>query len=101
MGSSRISGTGKTFPAFQIVWKLKNSGWLRKPVLFIADSKVLRNQASDTFAPFVDSQSDPHNVIGGQRFNPYCDLYFALYQALDAEDNGRPLFKRIPSDLLA
>jgi type I restriction enzyme, R subunit len=92
------TGTGKTFTAFQIVWKLNKSGWLRKPVLFIADRKVLRDQAYNTFAPFVDSQSDPHNVIGGGRFNPYRDLYFALYQALDAEDHGEPLFKRIPSD---
>jgi type I restriction enzyme R subunit len=37
------TGTGKTFTAFQIVWKLKKSGWLRKPVLFIADRKVLRD----------------------------------------------------------
>jgi type I site-specific restriction endonuclease len=53
------TGTSKTFTAFQIVWKLKKSGWLRKPVLFIADRKVLRDQAYNTFAPFVDSQSDP------------------------------------------
>jgi type I restriction enzyme R subunit len=46
----------------------------------------------------VDSRSDPRNVIGGGRFNPYRDLYFALYQALDAEDDGEPLFKRIPPD---
>jgi type I restriction enzyme, R subunit len=92
------TGTGKTFTAFQIVWKLKKSGWLRKPVLFIADRKVLRDQTYSTFAPFVDSRSDPRNIIGGGRFNPYRDLYFALYQALDAEDKGEPLFKRIPTD---
>jgi len=66
------TGTGKTFTPFQIVWKLKKSGWLRKPVLFIADRKVLRDQAYNTFAPFVDSQSDPRNVIGGGRFNDRC-----------------------------
>jgi type I restriction enzyme, R subunit len=93
--------TGKTFTAFQIVWKLKKSGWLRKLALFIADRKVLRDQAYNTFAPFVDSQSDPRNIIGGERFNPYCDLYFALYQALDAEDDGGPLFERIPPTSLA
>lgn len=37
------TGTGKTFTAFQIVWKLKKSGWLRKPVLFLADRIVLRD----------------------------------------------------------
>jgi type I restriction enzyme R subunit len=59
------TGTGKTFTAFQIVWKLKKSGWLRKPVRFIADRTVLRDQAYNTFAPFVDSQSDPRHMIGG------------------------------------
>jgi type I site-specific restriction endonuclease len=92
------TGTGKTFTAFQIVWKLKKSGWLRKPVLFIADRKVLRDQAYNTFAPFVNSQSDPRNVIGGGGFNAYRDLYFALHQALDTKNDGEPLFKRIPPD---
>ena len=68
-------------------------------MLFIADRKVLRDQAYNTFAPFVDSQSDPRNILGGGRFNPYRDIYFSLYQALDAEDDGEPLFKRIPADL--
>jgi type I restriction enzyme, R subunit len=34
------TGTGKTFTAFQIIWKLKKSGWLKKPVLFITDRIV-------------------------------------------------------------
>ncbi len=92
------TGTGKTFTAFQIVWKLKKSGWLRKPVLFIADRNVLRDQAYNAFAPFVDGQSDPRAVIEGGRFNANRDLYFALYQSLDANDGGEPLFKRIPRD---
>lgn len=92
------TGTGKTFTAFQIVWKLKKSGWLRKPVLFIADRIVLRDQAYNAFAPFVDGQSDPRGLIEGGKFNPNRDLYFALYQALDADDGGEPLFKRVPPD---
>jgi type I restriction enzyme R subunit len=57
------TGTGKTFTAFQIVWKRKKSGWLRKPVLFIADRNVLRDQAYNAFSPFVEGQSDPSAVI--------------------------------------
>jgi type I restriction enzyme, R subunit len=75
------TGTGKTFTAFQAVWKLRKSGWLRKPVLFIADRNVLRDQAFNTFAPFVDGQSDPRAVIEGGKFNANRDLYFALYQS--------------------
>jgi type I restriction enzyme R subunit len=92
------TGTGKTFTAFQLVWKLKKSGWLRKPVLFIADRIVLRDQAYNTFAPFVSGQADPRGLIEGGRFNPHRELYFALYQALDADDGNAPLFKHIPQD---
>lgn len=92
------TGTGKTFTAFQVVWKGKKSGWLRKPVLFLADRIVLRDQAYNTFAPFASGQSDPRAVIEGGSFNPNRDLYFALYQALDSDESGEPLFKRIPPD---
>lgn len=92
------TGAGKTFTAFQIVWKLKKSDWLRKPILFIADRTALRNQAYNAFAPFASGQADPRGLIRGGKFNSNRDLYFALYQALDAEDGGEPLFKRIPAD---
>ena len=92
------TGTGKTFTAFQIVWKLKKSRWLRKPVLFLADRIVLRAQAYNAFAPFVDSQSDPRGLIQARRLNLNRDLYFALYQALDSEDDDGPVYQRIPQD---
>ncbi|AUT02873.1 restriction endonuclease subunit R [Nostoc sp. CENA543] len=92
------TGTGKTFTAFQIVWKLRKSGWLKKPILFIADRIPLRNQAYNAFSPFANTQADPRGIIRGGKFNYNRDLYFALYQALDAEDNGKALFKSIPPD---
>lgn len=92
------TGTGKTFTAFQIVWKLRKSGWLKKPVLFITDRVALCNQAYNAFTAFVTGQADPRGLIRGGRFNSNRELYFALYQSLDAEDNGEALFKRIPAD---
>ena len=92
------TGTGKTFTALQIVWKLKKSGWLKKPVLFLTDRVVLRSQAYNAFGPFVTGQADPRAVIGGKMFNANRDLYFALYQSLDYDEDGEPLFKHIPSD---
>ncbi|MHC5825197.1 MAG: DEAD/DEAH box helicase family protein, partial [Nostoc sp.] len=47
---------------------------------------------------FVTGQADPRGLIRGGRFNSNRELYFALYQSLDAEDNGEALFKRIPAD---
>ncbi|CUT07935.1 Type I restriction enzyme R protein N terminus (HSDR_N) [Candidatus Kryptonium thompsonii] len=59
------TGTGKTFVAFQVVWKLIKSGWLQRQhperparVLFLADRIVLRNQAYNTFSPFATGTAD-------------------------------------------
>ena len=92
------TGTGKTHTAFQIVWKLKKSGWLKKPALFIADRVVLRDQAFNAFSPFVSESADPRTLIEHGTINRNRDLYFALYQSLDAEVKGAPLFKQLPSD---
>ena len=92
------TGTGKTFTAFQIVWKLKKSGWLRKPILFLADRIVLRDQAYNVFAPFAGGQSDPRGIVQGGKLNLNRDLYFALYQTLDSDDGVQSLYRRIPRD---
>jgi type I restriction enzyme R subunit len=101
-GQTRIlltlaTGTGKTFIAFQLVWKLRRSGWLTKPVLFLADRLPLRNQAFNTFGPFAQQSADPREVIEHGDWNQNRELYFALYQSLDAGDT-EPLFERIPED---
>lgn len=53
------TGTGKTFIAFQIAWKLFHSRWnlsrepTRRPrILFLADRNILANQAFNNFAAF-------------------------------------------------
>jgi type I restriction enzyme R subunit len=100
------TGTGKTFVAFQIVWKLIKSGWLqhRHPdrparVLFLADRLILRDQAYNTFAPFADGTSEPRFKIEGHPPNLTRDLYFGIYQTLWSPDEaGRRLFEKFPSD---
>ena len=100
------TGTGKTFVAFQIVWKLIKSGWLKRRhpgrparVLFLADRIVLRDQAYNTFSPFADGTNDPRYTIEGHPPNLNRDLYFGIYQTLWSEDeNGVRLFKKFPRD---
>lgn len=100
------TGTGKTFVAFQVVWKLVKSGWLerRHPerpgrVLFLADRVVLRDQAYNTFAPFADGTSDPRFKIEGHPPNLTRDLYFGIYQAMwSPDEEGRRLFEKFPPD---
>jgi len=99
------TGSGKTFVAFQMVWKLIKSGWLKRlhperpgRVLFLADRVFLRDQAYNTFSPLAGGASDPRHAIGGKDpFTLNRDVYFGIYQALWAPDeNGRRLFERIP-----
>ncbi len=100
------TGTGKTFTAFQIVWKLLKSRWLyrRHPdhparVLFLADRVVLRDQAYNAFAPFASEASDPRFRIEGRRVRTPFDLYFGIYQTLWSEDErGQRLYQVFPPD---
>lgn len=101
------TGTGKTFTAFQIVWKLIKSGWLQhkndgRPgrILFLADRVILRNQAYNTFSPFASGASDPRFLLDGRRrLTLNRDLYFAIYQNLWSEDShGRRVFEQFPAD---
>jgi len=98
------TGTGKTFVAFQIVWKLIKSGWLQRRhpdhparLLFLADRIVLRNQAYNTFSPFADGVSDPRYLIEAHPPNLNRDLYFGIYQTLWSPDGrGIRLFEKFP-----
>lgn len=101
------TGTGKTFTAFQIVWKLLRSGWLRHQkgeqpgrVLFLADRVVLRDQAYNAFGPFATHASDPRFLVDGQKkLSLHRDLYFAIYQNLWGQDSkGHRIFEQFPRD---
>jgi len=87
------TGTGKTFVAFQIVWKLIKSHWLQR-VLFVTDRNILRDNAYNTFSPFEDARF----VISEGKVNLNRDVYFSTYQALWSEKDGRRLFEHYPPD---
>ena len=111
-GQSRIlltmaTGTGKTFTAFQIVWKLIKSGWLQQKnngrsgrILFLADRVVLRNQAYNAFSPFATGTSDPRFLLDGKKkLSLNRDLYFAIYHNLWSEEGqGQRVFEQFPAD---
>jgi len=100
------TGTGKTFVAFQIAWKLIKSGWLQRlhpdrpaRILFLADRIVLREQAHNRFSPFADGTSEPRLSVAGHPANLNRDLYFAMYQSLWSQnEQGQRLFECFPHD---
>ena len=97
------TGTGKTFVAMQIVWKLWQSEWRhdRKPrVLYLADRNVLVDQPIEReFKPaFGLGDDSPIWKIQGEAKSGR-EIYFALYQALSVgEDDATRIFRQFAPD---
>ena len=98
------TGTGKTYTAFQIIWRLWKSGH-KKRVLFLADRNVLVDQAMvNDFRPFgaaMAKLSTRANTIehgGNSRANVSVDtafeIYLGLYQAITGPDEKQKIFRR-------
>jgi type I restriction-modification system, R subunit len=81
------TGTGKTYTAFQIVYRLLKSGMKRK-VLYLADRNILVDQSiQQDFAPLEKlihkinvAKDDPNTITSYQ-------VYFSLYQQLVGDDD--------------
>lgn len=90
-GQSRLlitmaTGTGKTFVAFQIVWRLWKTK-RKKRILYLADRNILIDQAKDrTFSPLGEAL---HKIQGEATKSR--EVYFALYQALTGAGDGPSL----------
>jgi len=88
------TGTGKTFIAFQIAWRLWNSKEQKPKILFLADRDVLVDQAyKKDFAPFENAR---HRIKG--KMQDAYDMYFSLYQALDVDKEEGELYRQYPPD---
>lgn len=91
------TGTGKTYTAFQIVWRLLQSG-MKKKVLYLADRNILVDQSiQQDFKPLdkvikkIDFQKDRHHLPELYAH----EVYFALYQQMigtNGEQNYKTLF---------
>lgn len=89
------TGTGKTYTAFQTVWRLRKSGLVKK-VLYLADRNILVDQSiQQDFAPLekvihkVNFSKDDRTTLTSY------EIYFALYQQMvrnDGKENFRELF---------
>lgn len=103
------TGTGKTYTAFQICWKLFQTKWNlhgndKKPrILFISDRNILANQAVNDFEQFSedsmiritpDELRKQHGKVPTARH-----LYFTIFQTFMTNDeSGNPYYKQYPSD---
>ena len=106
------TGTGKTFIAFQIAWKLFQSRWStgrdgkRQPrILFLADRNILADQAFNAFSAFPEDalvRITPNDIRrrGGVPMNG--SVFFAIFQTFmsgkDKEGKSAPYFGDYPAD---
>ena len=107
------TGTGKTFIAFQIAWKLFHSRWnlsrepARRPrILFLADRNILANQAFNAFSSFPEDalvRIDPDSIRKKGRVPTNGGLFFTIFQTFmsgppKSDGSPSPYFGDYPRD---
>ncbi len=102
------TGTGKTFIAFQIAWKLFYSRWnlkrdgSRRPrILFLADRNILANQAFNDFSAFPDDALVRINAkeIRKKGCVPTNgSIFFTIFQTFMTGKDNKPYFGDYPPD---
>ena len=93
------TGTGKTYTAFQIVWRLLKSG-LKKKVLYLADRNILVDQSiQQDFKPLekvthkIDYSKDKNHL---EELGSY-QVFFALYQQLIGQNDAKNYKELFPN----
>lgn len=88
------TGTGKTYTAFQIIWRLWKAK-AKKRILFLADRNILVDQTmQQDFAPFGEVM---HKVTNREVKKNY-EVYLALYQAVTGREEWKQIYRQFPSD---
>ncbi len=89
------TGTGKTYTAFNIIWRLWKSG-IKKRILFLADRNALLTQTKNgDFSPFGN---DIMHIIKNRKIDKSYQIYFALYQGLTSNDESKNAYKEFSKD---
>ena len=87
------TGTGKTYTAFQIIWRLWKAK-AKKRILFLADRNILVDQTvQQDFAPFGEVM---HKVNNREVKKNY-EIYLALYQAVTGREEWKQIYRQFPA----
>lgn len=88
------TGTGKTYTAFQIIWRLWKSG-AKKRILFLADRENLISQTKrGDFKHFKDKMT----IIRHKNIDKAYEIYLSLYQGLTNYDEDTDAYKEFSPD---
>jgi len=98
-GENRIllvmaTGTGKTYTAFQIIWRLWKAG-AKKRILFLVDRNILADQTkTNDFKPFGAAMTKITNRTVDKAF----EIYLSLYQAVTGTEEDQNIYKQFSPD---
>jgi len=102
------TGTGKTFIAFQIAWKLFHTRWnlrrdaSRRPrILFLADRNILADQAFNAFNAFPEDalvRIKPADIRKKGRVPTNGSIFFTIFQTFMSGPDDSPYFGEYPKD---
>ena len=88
------TGSGKTFTAFQIIWRLWKSG-AAKRILFLADRNILVDQTkTNDFKPFGAAMTK----ITNRKVDKSYEIYLCLYQAVTGTEEESNIYKQFSPD---
>lgn len=88
------TGTGKTYTAFQIIWRLWKSG-TKKRILFLADRNILVDQTKNNdFKPFGAAMTK----ISKRQIDKSYEIYLSLYQAVTGTEEDQNIYKQFTPD---
>jgi type I restriction enzyme R subunit len=98
-GENRIllvmaTGTGKTYTAFQIIWRLWKAG-VKKRILFLVDRNILADQTkTNDFKPFGKAMTK----ITDRKVDKAFEIYLSLYQAVTGTEESQNIYKQFSPD---
>ena len=88
------TGTGKTYTAFQIIYRLWKSK-AKKRILFLADRNILVDQAmANDFRHFGDKMTK----ITDRKIDKAHEIYLALYQGISGAEEFKNVYKQFSPD---
>jgi len=110
------TGTGKTYTAFQIIWRLWKAKW-KKRILFLADRNILVDQTMvNDFRPFGPAMAKlstksktieradgteidlPLALDRKRRIDTAYEIYLGLYQAITGPEDAKKLYREFSRD---
>ncbi len=88
------TGTGKTYTAFQIIWRLWKAK-AKKRILYLADRNILIDQTkTNDFKPFGQAMTKITHRMIDKSF----EIYLSLYQAVTGNEEDKNIYRQFSPD---